>query len=242
MNLRRYNILLNREYKWPNFVISATKMSFKKLLISSVCMLCVFTYSNVKAQDRSYELKNSLLSFGAGFGWVSSFYSDNSQWPALSLTYEKGLLGFNRVGLLSLGFTAGYHHAYYDYSTSSHYARWDNTVGALRVALHPSILLGQHFNCYVGLLAGARYEFFKDTYYDQSPSLFEGDPYKRFGGFRTLFAGFVGMRWYPGERLGFFVEGGYGMSYVTIGINWKFGERNLKADPDIIKRGIGGRR
>ncbi len=230
-----------KNVKCPNFVSKPTCMSFKKLLISSVCMLCLLANS-IKAQDRSYELKNSLLSFGAGFGWISSFYPSSSQYPAVSISYEKGLLGFNKVGLLSLGFTGGYHHAYYDYSSSSHYARWDNAVGALRMALHPSFLMTEHFNVYIGMLAGARYEFFKDSYYDQSPSQFEGNPYKRFGGFRPLFAGFAGMRWYPGERLGFFVEGGYGMSYVTIGINWKFGERNIKADPDIIKRGIGGRR
>ncbi|UPT66096.1 MAG: hypothetical protein M0D57_16620 [Sphingobacteriales bacterium JAD_PAG50586_3] len=218
-------------------------MFYKKLLISSVCAISVLLCGTVKAQDRSYELKNSLLSFGAGFGWVSSFYPSSSQYPTVSVSYEKGLLGFKRVGLLSLGLTGGYHHAYYDYSASSNYAKWDNVVGALRVALHPTFLLGDNFNCYIGMLAGGRYEFFKDTYYDQSPSQFEGDPYKRFGGFRTLFAGFVGMRWYPGEKLGFFVEGGYGMNYVTIGINWKFGERNIKADPDIIKRGTyGGRR
>lgn len=213
-------------------------MLVKKLIISSLVVFCLLANSSLNAQDRSYELKNSLLSFGGGFGWVSSFYSDNSQWPALSISYEKGLLGFNKVGLLSLGVTGAYHHAYYQYPNSSYNANWNNVVLAFRVAMHPTFLMTQHFNCYIGLNAGARYEFFKDEYYDQSPTVFEADPYKRYGGFRPLVAGFVGMRWFPGERLGFFVEGGYGMSYITIGINWKFGERNIKADPDIIKRGV----
>lgn len=212
-------------------------MSIKKLLISTVCTLCVFAYTVGKAQDRSYELKNSLLSFGVGFGWASAFYADNSQWPALTIGYEKGLLGFNKIGLLSLGVTGGYHHAYYEYIDNGYMAKWHNVVGAFRVALHPTFLMTEHLNVYIGMLAGGRYEFFKDAYYDHSPGAFDTNPYKRFGGFHTLFAGFAGMRWYPGERLGFFVEGGYGMSYVTIGINWKFGERNIKADPAIIRRG-----
>lgn len=212
-------------------------MSIKKLAISTVCALSLLSPGKIKAQDRSYELKNSLVSFGVGFGWISSFYSDNSQWPALSISYEKGLLGFGKVGLLSLGLTGGYHHAYYEYPNNGQMANWHNAVGAFRVALHPYFLMTQHFNVYVGLLAGGRYEFFKDAYYDSSPGSFDADPYKRYGGFHTLFAGFAGMRWYPGEHLGFYVEGGYGMSNVTIGINWKFGERNIKADPDIIKRG-----
>lgn len=214
-------------------------MQANNLKTASLLLVLVFSINKLNAQDRVFELKNSLLNIGVGFGWISDFYPDNSQWPTLSLSYEKGLLSFKNVGIVSIGVLGGYHQAYYDYPLSTrYYARWQNVVGAARGALHPYFLMSNHLHCYIGFLAGARYEFFKDTYFDDSPENFVVDPNKRFGGFKTLFAGFVGMRFYPGERLGFFVEGGYGMNYVTIGMNWKFGARNLQADPGIIKRGV----
>lgn len=207
----------------------------RKLLILLVASFVLFS-SQLRAQDRAFEIKNSLLNIGVGFGWTYKFYNDPSVWPAFSISYEKGLFYAKNVGYFGIGGHAAYHYANYDYSGSDRYIYWHNIVGTLRFTYHPVFLMTQNFDMYLGFMGGARYEIFKDTKYDAMPVGL--NPYKRYGGFSPLFAGVLGMRFYTGERLGFFAEGGYGLSYVTIGMTWKFGARNLKADPDIGKRGI----
>ncbi len=212
-------------------------MKAKVIYLSLLLMLCL-EITPAKAQDRAFELKNSIIGFGAGFGWATNYYGDYSQWPSFSLNYEKGLLYFRNVGFLGLGFQGTYHQAYLDYPNSSFYARWQNVGLMLRPTFHPTMLMSQHFDCYIALLGGIRYEIYKDTQYESNPSTFIDNPNKKYGGLKLAYGGYFGMRYYPGERLAFYVEGGYGLSFVTLGINWKFGARNLQADPGISKRGV----
>lgn len=214
----------------------------KAALLSILLTIALAVPFQSKAQDRSFEVKNSLLGFSAGFGWTKSYYQDPSVWPTLALTYEKGLSYMSGWGYLSFSLMGGYQRADYDFPSSNHYIRWQNAIGTLRLNYHPVFLMTQHFDFYISLVGGARYEFFKDTEYDANPSSLIFNPYKRYGGLFAVYGGYVGMRIYPGERLGFFVEGGYAYNYLNIGINWKFGDRNIKADPDIIKRGTRGPR
>ncbi len=213
----------------------------RKLLLLLVTVFVMHSQA-MQAQDRAFEIKNSLLSFGVGFGWSYPFYNDPSVWPSFSINYEKGLFYVKKVGYFGIGGFAAYHHANYNYPKSDRYIRWQNVVGTVRFTFHPNFLMTQNFEMYAGVMGGARYEFFKDTQYDAFSNPALANPYDRYGGFNVLFAGFIGMRFYTGERLGFFAEGGYGLSFLNIGITWKFGERNIKADPGISKRGIGGGR
>lgn len=209
-----------------------------KSVFITLFLLIIAAFNGVKAQDRSFELKNSLLNFGVGFGWATNFYGDYSQLPSFTINYEKGLLYFKKAGYWGIGFLGGYHQAYLNYPNSNYEAQWQNAFATIRTTFHPVFLMSQHLDCYFALLGGVRYEFFKDTQYDSDPTLFVDNPHKKYGGLKTLFGGYFGMRYYPGERLGFFVEGGYGLSFVNMGITWKFGARNLQADPGIIKRGV----
>lgn len=187
-----------------------------------------------RAQDLAFETKNSLLGLGIGFGWQPTNYNrDVSQIPAIVLSYEKGLLYLNKAGWVGLGFTTAYNYVYFNYSGSADRAQWQNLMLALRGTFHPRMLMTQYFDTYIGFNAGAKYQFYSDDFLariNQLPT--------NYGGLRDMFSGFAGMRIYPSERMALFAEAGYGFAYVTIGVNWKFGERNIQADPKIIRRGI----
>jgi hypothetical protein len=167
---------------------------------------------------QNFTKENWVANLGFGFGWYSYGYSVSSI-PAISLSVEKGVWDIEDFGVISLGGTAGWKYAKYDWSylNYSYDWTWTDFIVAARGAIHPDFIENEKADLYGGLALGLRFETYK--YYSGSPS---GDPLKYTdNSTNPLIAIFVGGRYYFSDHFGVFGELGYGLGYLTIGASYK---------------------
>ena len=219
----------------------------KKAILFVAALILLSVITNAKNVDKDYlktknhSAKNGtcfdesshLINLGVGFGGVN-FYRSRlglgyaySSSPAFSLTYEQAYPKKLGPGYLGIGAYVGYKtaHSRYDdyyYLGDRYYYehRWNYMMFAARGVYHWDVLNSKNAEVYAGMLIGFRITTY--TYKTNS-----GDPdansYKRNdSGFFPVGSLFAGARWYFVPNVAFFGEAGYGVSYLTGGITFKF--------------------
>ncbi len=167
------------------------------------------------SQESIFQNGDKVVNFGIGFGstlYSGSFY--NSSVPPLSASFEMGIQdGILEKGVLGVGGYLGYS-AY----------KWENTyLGGAYGWKYSNIILGargvfhyplvDELDTYTGLLLGVQIISSKET--GDFPS---GINYNSQSGGLTA-AWFAGARYYFSDNFGAFLELGYGISYLTLGVS-----------------------
>jgi hypothetical protein len=179
-----------------------------------------------------FDESTRIINVGVGLAasrYYSSYrgrgYSHRSS-PAFSLSYEQALMELG-PGYLGIGAYTGFHtfysrYQYYYNNGNNHYYyenRWNNFVVAARAAYHFDELNFENGELYGGLMVGLRFHTY--SYETNDP-----DPNKNYyysGGSAYLASSvFIGGRWYFGKRVALYGEVGYGISYGTLGLSFKF--------------------
>jgi hypothetical protein len=188
-------------------------------------LLFVFLCSAMAFQGISQEMEegNSFLSLGVGP--ATNYYSYHSGGtPAFRLSWDHG---FREVGpgTMTAGFSLGAFHKYYksvvyDGLLQPHAYRWDITylVGAFRLGYYYSFSqLGvPNLNAYGGLSAGLRYKIFSEDY--SGPEQYA--PHYTGSTVDFHMALFLGANYFLTDRAAFFLEFGYDISPVTVGVTF----------------------
>ncbi|SFQ71266.1 hypothetical protein [Hymenobacter arizonensis] len=158
---------------------------------------------------------DQVLNFGIGVGSRSNYESkaiggSPSASPALSLSYERGLLTIG-PGVLGAGILAGYQRASYALGNGGNW-KYTDVLVALRGAFHYPVL--PEFDAYGGLGVGLLYT--RASFEGSIASPDAGNSVKLRPGI------FVGGRYFLLENLGVFTELGYDQTYLKVGITGKF--------------------
>lgn len=180
-----------------------------------------------KCFDENTQIINLGLGFGGGdyYRGYSSGYSARRS-PAFSLSYEQSLPkrigpGYVGVGAYAGFQTARYHYNYYHNNGNYYYYehKYNYTMIAARGAYHWDVLNSKKAEVYVGALVGIRIQTYSyetnDTDPDYNYRLNEGSAY-------VAYSLFAGARWYFVDHVALFGEAGYGISYLTGGVSFKF--------------------
>ncbi|MBF9142353.1 outer membrane beta-barrel protein [Hymenobacter properus] len=149
----------------------------------------------------------SRYSYGAGFFGGSSSVS-----PALSLSYERGILPLG-PGVLGVGGLVGYQSASYDFGGGDKW-KYTDIVVMVRGAFHYPV--NEKFDAYGGLGLGVR---------RAGVSYSGGSIYGSLGsasGTEFIPGFFVGGRYFFTESIGAFAELGYDQTYLKVGLAAKF--------------------
>jgi hypothetical protein len=123
-------------------------------------------------------------------------------------------------GVISLGGYAGIKSYKYSGSSGAYHfdEKWNYTVIGVRSAYHYNALNNEKFDVYGGLMLS--YNILSYKYSDNSgTSTFKGSG--SYGSNLGLSA-FVGGRYLFTDNIGAFAELGYGVSYLTLGVAFKF--------------------
>ncbi len=181
-----------------------------------------------------FDGSSHIINVGVGFAasrYYSSYrgkgYSYRAS-PAFSLSYEQPLKDKLGPGYLGVGVYAGYqtsysrYNYYYNNGNNNYYYdnRWSNFVVAARAAYHLDELNFEKGELYAGVMLGVRFQRYvyetndpdpdKNYYYYSGSSVFPASSV------------FVGGRWYFSNKVALFGELGYGISYGTLGLSFKF--------------------
>lgn len=173
-----------------------------------------------KAKAQFFEKGTNVISAGVGLGGSFGSYSYGSQTPALSLQYERGVWDIGGPGVISLGGYAGVKS--YKYSGSSgpysYSEKWNYTVIGVRSAYHYNGISNEKVDLYGGLMLSYNILSYKFKDNGGSSSIYRGGSY----GSNVGFSAYAGARYLFTENLGAFAELGYGVSYLTLGLAYKF--------------------
>lgn len=145
-------------------------------------------------------------SYGTGF-----FGGSSSVTPAISLSYERGVLPLG-PGVLGVGAFVGYQGASYDLGGGDKY-KFTDLIVTVRGAFHYPVT--PQFDAYGGLALGVRH----------AGVSFEGSSQYAYGasGASEFASGlFLGGRYFFSDKLGGFAELGYDQTFLKIGLAAKF--------------------
>lgn len=183
------------------------------------------------AGEKCFDESTHIINLGVGFGGGNYYkgayggYSSRRS-PAFSLSYEQSLSKRIGPGYIGVGAYAGFQTAYYHYDYDDNWNRryyyehkYNYMMIAARGAYHWDVLNSKKAEVYAGAIIGVRIQTYSFETNDPDPDynyrLNEGSAYPAY----SLFAG---ARWYFVERIALFGEAGYGISYLTGGVSFKF--------------------
>lgn len=183
-----------------------------------------------------FDANTHILNIGIGFGG-GNYYSAYSGFgysyrvsPAFSLTYEQAYPKKLGPGYLGLGAYLGFQTSsstydyFYDnngYKGNYYYKNsWKDFMIAARGAYHWDVLNSKNAELYAGLLVGLRIQTY--NYETNNPDPFGRNYRVNNGSVYPTYSIFVGGRWYFVKNVGLFAEVGYGISYLTGGLSFKF--------------------
>lgn len=183
----------------------------KKLLTFVAAAMLSFTA--LQAQESMFNLGDKVVSAGIGFGstlYSGTYYSRGV--PPISLSYEQAIKDeIFEKGVIGVGGWLGYTSYKYDYLGWG-YKYTNFIIGAMGAFHYPLV---DKLDTYLGIGLGynivSANEFGVDAGWDYSASS---------GGF--VFAGMVGARYYFTDAIAVFAQAGYGISYFTLGVSFRF--------------------
>jgi len=171
-------------------------------ITTTLALLIAFAMStNLMAQ---HEEGQSNINLGIGF--VTFGLNGESTLPPVSISYEYGINDKVSIGGY-LGYTSSESDLIFYKATFSYLV-----VGA-RGSYHFEII--DNFDTYAGVMLG-----YNNASISYDPDLPAGIPEPEAGG--ITYGGFIGGRYHFTDNIGAFLELGYGVSAVNLGLAFKF--------------------
>jgi len=173
-----------------------------------------------KAQ--AFEAGDNVIGLGVGAGgYYNAFGTYSSQSPVLMLTYDRGM-GFKAgPGIVGLGGYIAYKSVAYRYNYFSSYyydRRWNYIMLGARGTYHWNTWHGiDQLDTYAGVLAGINIIDYQDN-----STVEPGYVRPSYAGTSARTNLFAGARWYFTDGFGAYAELSHGVSFITVGINFKF--------------------
>lgn len=198
-----------------------------KTNIRFIALLLIFTTTSA-LRAQSFQKGQTDLNLGIGIGNIIIGSGSSNVFPPLSVALEYGITQDISLGAY-LGFTGasysfsswedcGHGNGNGQYYTDTY--KWSYFIAGVRGAFHfGRFIPNEKLDVYAGLMLGN--DFAHSSY--STTSLcpdhreFFGQTY---GG--GVFSVYAGARYRFTNRIGIFGELGYGISYLTIGVNFKF--------------------
>lgn len=169
---------------------------------------------------QTFEKGTNVLSAGVGLGSSLLNYSGSNQTPAISVQFERGSFPVGEVGVISLGGYVGYKSYKYSGKSASYSwdQKWNYTIVGARSAFHFTSLKLDKLDLYGGLMLS--YNILKYKYTDNGAynNGYESGSYGSAAGVTA----YVGGRYFFTNNIGAMAELGYGVSYLTLGLSFKF--------------------
>jgi hypothetical protein len=192
----------------------------KLLFITCFCMASVSMMAQKAAEndgtyhEGAFAKGDVAISVASGFGVTYDYYGTYISLPALTLGADVGIINHAGPGNISVGGIFGYKRAFNRDDTYD--ATWTNLIIAARGIYHLTIINNDKFNPYAGVTTGIRINDYHDSFYS------DGNNPNSYQNVYPVIGLFVGARYFFVPSFGGFVELGYDISVIRIGVSFKF--------------------
>lgn len=211
---------------------NSTDMKTHTIILTAT--LTMATMAPLRSIAQSFDKGTTAINLGLGLGgsrysYLSSYNDNYSVSPTFNASVEHGV-GYLGDGVVGLGGFFGQRSVGYEYtsqvgSTTYNYDRkWTNTVVGLRGSFHYNDWHGNDkLDLYAGLMLGYNIGGYKDkstrttngvtTTYDET---------NRNNYSFVTYSTYVGGRYFFTEKIGAYLELGWGVSAINLGATLKF--------------------
>ena len=179
-------------------------------------LLMMFCFSGFVMAQKAFETGTKTLQLGGGIG-LAGIYGDPKT-PPITAMFD-----FALNDNFSLGVAAGYAGSEFLYPPLSINGKlleygfnYSYTVIGTRLAYH--ISNSEKFDIYFGGLLGYTMVSASVIWPEEIDFILE----PKASGSYLLYGGFAGLRLFFNQNIGFYIEGGYGLSLVNGGLAFKF--------------------
>lgn len=177
----------------------------KRLILFTVAV--AFAITQMSAQESTFVKGDKVLNLGIGFGstYYGSYYTSHT--PAISASFEVGVKdGVIDKGSIGVGGYVGFASANWE-----NYYKTTNIMIGARGSFHYPLV--NKLDTYTGLILG--YNIFNYKY----ESSYAGETGSTGN---VVLAWYAGAKYYFSDKFAAFGEIGYGISYLTLGVAFKF--------------------
>jgi hypothetical protein len=170
--------------------------------------------NKVSTGEGAFSKGDMSLSIASGFGISYDYYGTYVSLPALTVAYDVGIVNDAGPGNIGVGGIVGFKKAYNRHD--GYDATWSNYLIAARGTYHLTVIDNDKFDPYGGVTLGIRIYDYRDPYFDE-----RYNPYK-YNSVYPIVGAFVGAKYNFTRGFGGFVELGYDISLIRIGVSFNF--------------------
>ena len=185
--------------------------------------------NSASSNTNAFGKGSNVLNVGVGLGGDYTYYGYGySSTPNFVLSYDNGTFGNVGPGTISLGGLFSYKgisYGYTDFNSGYTYNQnWNYYIIGIRSAYHWNFTSSSRFDPYLGIML-AYYDInykasSNDPYYDRP-----GNPhyyyYSNSYASYTALSLYIGARYFVSNRVGLWLELGYGYSNAALGVSFK---------------------
>ncbi|MDT8432945.1 MAG: hypothetical protein RQ746_15605 [Bacteroidales bacterium] len=180
-------------------------------------LLVLLLSASLNAQDNMFTLKDNVVNLGVGIGSIygSGIYS-NTTIPPVSISFETAIKDeVLEKGVIGVGAYLGYTSYRWKntYSNIEYGWKYSNIVVGARGSFHYPLL--DKLDTYLGVMLG--YNIVSSSSFGTNVGTYDYTP----DAGSIAFSGYVGSRYYFSDSFFGFLELGYGISYLNLGIGLK---------------------
>ncbi len=208
----------------------------RSTIITALAMAMTALVSNTVQAQTAFVKGTTAFNLGIGLGgtrysYINSYNDNYTVSPTIIVNGEHGV-GELGPGTLGIGGFIGHKSVRYDYTSNSvfsnytyHYdQKWTNTLIGLRGSWHPNEFFdNEKVDLYGGVMLGYNVGSYKNnttrTLNGVTTSYDDGFGYKTS---YVTWSTYIGGRYFFTQKIGAYLELGYGVSYINLGLSIKF--------------------
>jgi len=191
-----------------------------KKIVLILLVLTVVT-STMRAQKTSdtFANKDNFIGVGFGLGGVYGLSKYDTQSPVFGAQYDRGIYEFKFGGVLGVGGFLGYKSYANRYDPNNgnekYKQRWNIVIIGARGTFHYDVFKVKNLDTY----GGAMVAFHVVNYTDNLPQYVNYEDDHASAAYASIYAG---AKYYFTPQFAAFAELGYGVSWLTMGVGYKF--------------------
>jgi hypothetical protein len=190
----------------------------KKIFITLLAFCFTFNMAFAQETTNTFAKGDNVLGIGFGIGGVYGFSKYSSQSPVFGLQYDRGIIELGMGGVIGVGGFIGYKSIVHKYSyyNGDYKDKWSIVVIGARGTFHYDLFKVDKLDTYAGTMIAFHAVSHKHDYPDNA---FDVSSSHSSAAYASLFAG---AKYYFAPSVAGYAEVGYGVSWLTAGIAFKF--------------------